>query len=52
MPYQNPSSFDQVRFFTTFKVIYFNADNNIIIPQANKGMPYRDPSSFKQVLGF
>jgi len=39
-------------FLTTFKVIYFNADNNIIIPQAYKGMPYRNPSSFDQVMGF
>jgi len=53
-------------FFTTFKVIYFNADrqahkgmpyrinadNNIIIPQAHKGMPYRNPRSFDQVMGF
>jgi len=31
---------------TTFKVIYFNADNKIIIPQAHKGMPYRNPSPF------
>jgi len=41
-----------VIFFTTFKVIYFNADNNIIIPQDHKGVPYRNPSSFDQVMGF
>jgi len=41
-----------VTFFTTFKVIYFNADSNIIIPQAHKGVPYRNPSSFDQVMGF
>jgi len=41
-----------VIFFTTFKVIYFNADNNIIIPQAHKGMPYREPSLFDQVMEF
>jgi len=35
-----------------FKVIYLNADKNIIIPQATKGMPYRNPSSFDQVMGF
>jgi len=38
--------------FYTFKVIYFNGDNNIIIPQAHKGMPYRSPSPFDQVMGF
>jgi len=38
--------------FTTFKVIYINADNNIINPQAYKGMQYRNPSSFDQVMGF
>jgi len=41
-----------VVFFTTFKVIYLNADNNIIIPQAHQGIPYRNPSSFDQVMGF
>jgi len=41
-----------VVFFTTFKVIYFNADNNIIISQAHKGMPYRNQSSFDQAMGF
>jgi len=41
-----------VIFFTTFKNIYINADNNIIIPQAHKGVPYRNPSSFDQVMGF
>jgi len=41
-----------VIFFTTFKVIYFSADNNIINPQAHKGMPYRNPSSFNQVICF
>jgi len=41
-----------VIFITTFKVIYINADNNIIIPQAHKAMPYRNPSSFDQVMGF
>jgi len=41
-----------VTFFTTFKVIYFNTDNYIIIQQAHKGMPYRNPSSFDQVMGF
>jgi len=39
-------------FCTTFKVIFINADNNIIIPQAHKAMPYRNPSSFDQVMGF
>jgi len=39
-----------VIFFTTFKVRFFNADNNIIIPRAHRGMPYRNPSSFDQVL--
>jgi len=34
-----------VIFFNTFKDIYFNADNNLIIPQAHKG-------SFDQVMGF
>jgi len=28
-------------FITTFKNIYINVDNNIIIPQAHKGVPYR-----------
>jgi len=41
-----------VTFFTTLKVIYFNADNNMIIPQAHKRIPYRNPSSFDQVIGF
>jgi len=41
-----------VIFFTTFKVIYINADSNIINPQAHKGMPYRNPSPFDQVMGF
>jgi len=41
-----------VIFITTFKVIYFNVENNIIIPQAHKGIPYRNPSSFDQVMGF
>jgi len=41
-----------VIFFTTFKVIFINADNNIIILQAHKAMPYRNPSSFGQVMGF
>jgi len=41
-----------VIFFTTFKVIFINADSNIIIPQAHKGMPYRNPSLFEQVMGF
>jgi len=41
-----------VIFFNYRKVIYFNAENNIIIPQAHKGMPYRKPSSFEQVMGF
>jgi len=41
-----------VIFFTTFKVKYFNADNNKINPQAPKGMPYRNPSSFDKVIGF
>jgi len=41
-----------VIFFTTFKVIYFIADNKVIIPQAHKGMPYQNPSSFDQVMGF
>jgi len=41
-----------VIFFTTFKVIYFNADNNIIIPQAHRGMPYRNPIPFDQDMGF
>jgi len=40
------SDIKTVIFFTTFNVIYTNADNNIIIPQAHKGMPYRNPSSF------
>jgi len=37
-------------FLTTFWVIYFNSDNKVIIPQANKGMPYRIPSLFDQVM--
>jgi len=41
-----------VIFFTTFKVLYINADNNIIIPQAHKYVPYSSPSSFDQVMGF
>jgi len=41
-----------VIFFATFKLIYFNADNNIIIPQAHRGMPYRNPSPFDQVIRF
>jgi len=41
-----------VIFITTFKVIYFNAGNNIIIPQTHKGMPYRIPNSLDQVMGF
>jgi len=41
-----------VIFFTTLKVTYINADSNIIIPQAHKGVPYRNPSSFDQVMGF
>jgi len=40
-----------VIFLYTFKAIYFNADNNIIIPKAHKGVPYRNPSSFDQVNG-
>jgi len=38
-------------FITTFKNIYINVDNNIIIPQAHKGVPYRNSSSFEQVMG-
>jgi len=41
-----------VIYFTTVKVIYFNADCNMIIPQAHKGMPYRNPSPFEQEMGF
>jgi len=41
-----------VVFSNTSKVIYFNADNNKIIPQAHKGTPYRNPSSFDPVMGF
>jgi len=41
-----------VTFLTTFKVVYFNADNNMIIPQVHRGMPYRNPSSLDQVVGF
>jgi len=40
-----------VIYFTTFKVIYFNADYSIIIQQAHKGMPYRNPNPFDQVMG-
>jgi len=38
--------------FTTLKVVYINADNNIIILQAHKDVPYRNPSSIDQVMGF
>jgi len=41
-----------VIFFITFKVVYINADKNIIIPRAHKDVPYRSPSSFDQVMGF
>jgi len=33
-----------VIFFTTSKVVYINADNNIIIAQDHKNVPYRNPS--------
>jgi len=41
-----------IKFFTTFKVVYINADKNIIIPKAHKDVPYRNPRSFDQVMGF
>jgi len=40
-----------VTFLTTLRDVYFNADNNVIIPQDHKGMTYRNPSSFEQVMG-
>jgi len=36
---------------STLRDVYFNADNNVIIPQDHKGMTYRNPSSFEQVMG-
>jgi len=38
--------------FTVHKVKYFYMDNNIIIPQVNKGIPYRNTIPFGQVMGF
>jgi len=41
-----------VIFFTTFKEIYFKADNNIIIPQAYKGIPYRNTVHLTKLWAF